>query len=90
MNLLKISSTQDVRFSWGAIEEGQKLANKLWNVSRLILQHAEGLTPELRQYAGLERLQIRSRDRTRDRQTHRDQTRGQVKASQRHCWSTSL
>ncbi len=35
--LLKISSTQDVRFSWGAIEEGRKLANKLWNVSRLIL-----------------------------------------------------
>ena len=30
--LLKISSTQDVRFSWGAIEEGRKLANKLWNV----------------------------------------------------------
>jgi valyl-tRNA synthetase len=35
--LLKISSTQDVRFSWGAIEEGGKLANKLWNVSRLLL-----------------------------------------------------
>jgi valyl-tRNA synthetase len=43
--LLKISSTQDVRFSYGAIEEGRKLANKLWNVSRLILQHAEGLAP---------------------------------------------
>jgi len=38
--LLKISSTQDVRFSPGAIEEGRKLANKLWNVSRLILQNA--------------------------------------------------
>ena len=36
--LLKISSTQDVRFSHGAIEEGRKLANKLWNVARLILQ----------------------------------------------------
>jgi valyl-tRNA synthetase len=43
--LLKISSTQDVRFSYGAIEEGRKLANKLWNVSRLILQHASGATP---------------------------------------------
>jgi valyl-tRNA synthetase len=43
--LLKISSTQDVRFSYGAIEEGRKLANKLWNVSRLILQHAEGVEP---------------------------------------------
>jgi valyl-tRNA synthetase len=43
--LLKNSSTQDVRFSYGTIEEGRKLANKLWNVSRLILQHAEGVTP---------------------------------------------
>ena len=41
--LLKISSTQDVRFSVGAIEEGRKLANKLWNVARLILQQAEGI-----------------------------------------------
>ncbi|MBA3561418.1 MAG: class I tRNA ligase family protein, partial [Actinobacteria bacterium] len=40
--LLKNSSTQDVRFSTGTIEEGRKLANKLWNVSRLILQNAEG------------------------------------------------
>jgi valyl-tRNA synthetase len=44
--LLKISSTQDVRFSYGAIEEGRKLAIKLWNVSRLILQNAEGVTAE--------------------------------------------
>ena len=45
--LLKISSTQDVRFSWGAIEEGRKLANKLWNVSRLILSTAEHVTPSV-------------------------------------------
>ena len=38
--LLKISSAQDVRFSYGAIEEGRKLANKLWNASRLLLQDA--------------------------------------------------
>ena len=38
--LLKMSSTQDVRFAEGALEEGRKLANKLWNVSRLLLQHA--------------------------------------------------
>ena len=31
-------STQDVRFSYSAIEEGGKLANKLWNAARLILQ----------------------------------------------------
>jgi valyl-tRNA synthetase len=45
--LLKISSTQDVRFSYGAIVEGRKLAIKLWNVARLILQNAEGVTPAL-------------------------------------------
>src|SRR6266568_3678785 len=36
--LMKMASSQDVRFSEGAIEEGRKLANKLWNVARLILQ----------------------------------------------------
>jgi valyl-tRNA synthetase len=43
--LLKMSSTQDVRFNAGMIEEGRKLANKLWNVSRLILANAEGAVP---------------------------------------------
>jgi valyl-tRNA synthetase len=38
--LLKMSSTQDVRFSAGMIEEGRKLANKLWNVARLMLTQA--------------------------------------------------
>jgi valyl-tRNA synthetase len=46
--LLKISSTQDVRFSYGAIEEGRKLAIKLWNVARLILSNAENVTPAAR------------------------------------------
>ena len=41
-----MSSSQDVRFSDGAVEEGRKLANKLWNVSRLILANAEGATPD--------------------------------------------
>jgi valyl-tRNA synthetase len=45
--LLKISSTQDVRFSYGAIEEGRKLAIKLWNVARLMLQNAGGAAPAL-------------------------------------------
>jgi valyl-tRNA synthetase len=45
--LLKISSTQDVRYSIGAIEEGRKLANKLWNVSRLILSTTEHVTPSI-------------------------------------------
>jgi valyl-tRNA synthetase len=46
--LLKASSTQDVRYSPQAIEEGRKLAIKLWNVARLILQNAEGASPALR------------------------------------------
>jgi valyl-tRNA synthetase len=45
--LLKMSSTQDVRFSHGAVEEGRKLANKLWNASRLLL-NAEAGEAELR------------------------------------------
>jgi valyl-tRNA synthetase len=45
--LLKMSSTQDVRFSYGAVEEGRKLTNKLWNVSRLILANAEGVEPRV-------------------------------------------
>ena len=36
--LMKMGSSQDVTFSEGAILEGRKLANKLWNASRLVLQ----------------------------------------------------
>ncbi|MEX2646946.1 MAG: valine--tRNA ligase [Gaiellaceae bacterium] len=46
--LMKMTSQQDVRFSVGAIEEGRRLANKLWNVSRLILMNTEGVEPALR------------------------------------------
>ena len=46
--LLKMSSTQDVRFNVGVIEEGRKLANKLWNASRLVLANAGDATPDLR------------------------------------------
>jgi valyl-tRNA synthetase len=38
--LMKMSSTQDVRFSDGPLEEGRKLANKLWNAARLLLTAA--------------------------------------------------
>jgi valyl-tRNA synthetase len=44
--LLKVSSTQDARFSYGAIEEGRKLANKLWNASRLLLQAGDAPVEE--------------------------------------------
>jgi valyl-tRNA synthetase len=46
--LLKLTSSQDVRFSEGAIEEGRRLANKLWNVSRLVLGNVGDARPELR------------------------------------------
>jgi valyl-tRNA synthetase len=36
--LMKMASSQDATFSEGAIEEGRKLANKLWNASRLLIQ----------------------------------------------------
>ncbi len=43
--LMKNSLTQDVRFSYSAIEEGGKLANKLWNAARLIVTSCEGAQP---------------------------------------------
>ena len=46
--LLKMSSTQDVRFADSAVEEGRKLANKLWNVARLILSATEHVTPAVK------------------------------------------
>jgi valyl-tRNA synthetase len=45
--LLKVTSSQDPRFSFGTIEEGRKLANKLWNASRLLLM-AGAAEPEAR------------------------------------------
>jgi valyl-tRNA synthetase len=53
--LMKMASSQDVAFSEGAIEEGRKLANKLWNVARLILQASEGAGPDERPTAVEER-----------------------------------
>ncbi|MCB0878474.1 MAG: valine--tRNA ligase [Thermoleophilia bacterium] len=35
--LLDMSSTQDVRFNEGRIKEGNQLANKLWNATRLLV-----------------------------------------------------
>ena len=63
--LLKLSSTQDVRFSYGAIEEGRKLANKLWNVSRLLLGGGEAVAPSLRPRELEERWILARLDSTR-------------------------
>ena len=46
--LMKMSSQQDTRLSYAAIDEGRRLANKLWNVSRLIISATEGATPDVR------------------------------------------
>jgi valyl-tRNA synthetase len=53
--LMKMASSQDVRFSEGAIDEGRKLANKLWNVARLIIVASEGEAPAERPQALEER-----------------------------------
>jgi valyl-tRNA synthetase len=44
--LLKVTSTQDARFSFDSIEEGRRLAIKLWNVARLILANASDVEPD--------------------------------------------
>jgi valyl-tRNA synthetase len=63
--LLKMSSTQDVRFSVGPIEEGRKLANKLWNVSRLILSNTSGAVPATRPNETVERWILARIERAR-------------------------
>ena len=63
--LLKMSSTQDVRFSHGFIDEGRKLANKLWNVARLILANVGEAVPSLEPRDLEERWIIARLDATR-------------------------
>ena len=46
--MMKNSLTQDVRFSYAAIEEGGRLANKLWNAARLIVSACRGALPDER------------------------------------------
>jgi valyl-tRNA synthetase len=58
--LMKNSLTQDVRFSYSAIEEGGKLSNKLWNAARLIVTASEGALPA-EQPASLEERWILAR-----------------------------
>ena len=63
--LLKMSSTQDVRFSYGAVEEGRKLANKLWNAARLLLQAGAAEEVALRPKSLEERWILARLDATR-------------------------
>jgi valyl-tRNA synthetase len=57
--LMKMASSQDVTFSEGAILEGRKLANKLWNASRLLLQ--AGVTEAAARPSSLEERWILAR-----------------------------
>ena len=43
--LLAMSSSQDVRYSAEKIRQGQQLANKMWNASRLVLTNAAAVEP---------------------------------------------
>jgi valyl-tRNA synthetase len=63
--LCKMSSTQDVRFSYGAVEEGRKLANKLWNVSRLLLSATGATEADARPQAVEEQWILARIDRAR-------------------------
>jgi valyl-tRNA synthetase len=63
--LLKMSSSQDVRFNVTMIEEGRRLANKLWNVARLILANTEGAEPDVRPRDVEERWILARLDATR-------------------------
>ena len=63
--LLKMTSAQDARFSFGSIQEGRKLANKLWNVSRLILSNTSGVRPQARPKETVERWILARIDATR-------------------------
>ncbi len=62
--LLKVTSSQDPRFSFGTIQEGRKLANKLWNASRLLLM-AGAVEPEARPSSVEERWILARIDATR-------------------------
>ena len=62
--LLKVTSSQDPRFSFGTIEEGRKLANKLWNASRLLLMAGE-VEPAVRPSSVEERWILARIDATR-------------------------
>ena len=57
--LMKMASSQDATFAEGAIEEGRKLANKLWNASRLLIQ--AGVTEVDERPAALEERWILAR-----------------------------
>jgi valyl-tRNA synthetase len=59
--LLAMSSTQDVRYSAEKIQQGERLANKLFNAARLILMTADGVAEAAPRPAAIEDRWILSR-----------------------------
>ena len=57
--LLAMSSAQDVRYSADRIQQGEDLANKMWNASRLILLNASAAAGEGRSMEGSFRARAR-------------------------------
>ncbi|HEX4109306.1 MAG TPA: valine--tRNA ligase [Solirubrobacteraceae bacterium] len=65
--LLAMSSTQDVRFAEEKIEQGQRLANKLWNAARFVLLRVdEGVQPAARPVAPEDRWILSRLERVRE------------------------
>ena len=87
--LLKMSSTQDVRFSVGAIEEGRKLANKLWNVSRLVLGEGRRTASPTRGRATRGALDLRAGSTRHAREVERRPRRLRLRARGRAGSTTS-
>ena len=87
--LLKMSSTQDVRFAFGALQEGRKLATKLWNVARLILMNTEGVEPDARPRAVEERWILARLDAVR-RRIEEDWARFDFAASAKALYSLTF
>jgi valyl-tRNA synthetase len=67
--LLAMSSSQDVRFNAEKVQQGQDLANKLWNVSRLILLNVDPAPAEPRPETVEDRWIVSRMERLTERTT---------------------
>ena len=65
--LLAMSSSQDVRFNEEKVQQGRDLANKLWNVSRLILLNVDDVPAEPRPETVEDRWIVSRLDRLTER-----------------------
>lgn len=67
--LLAMASTQDVRYSEERVRQGQELANKLWNASRLVLLKVEDVEPAPRPETAEDRWILSRLERVTERVT---------------------